>query len=86
MTVFEVPKAVCVSCGYAPDRASQVDGDSKPAPGDISICLKCGHLSAFETDLSLRPLTDYEIIEIAGDQRIIAAQRARAAVLKEKPI
>jgi len=51
--------------------------DDKPASGDVTVCLYCGHIMAFAEDLSLRELTNEEAREVAGDKRILAIQRAR---------
>lgn len=71
----------CLACKHRLDAAQDVYGDQLPSSGDITICLYCGHVMAFADDLSLRELTDEEVREIAGDPRIIAAQRARAGVM-----
>ena len=76
-----VPPSACTNCGEPNDRASSVGVESAmPAPGDFSLCIYCGHLMAFADDLTLRNLTDAETVEIAGDHRILAVQRARRAL------
>jgi len=70
----------CLDCGAPNDSAAAVGCEAKPQPGDITICLRCGHLMAFGDDLALRQLTDAEVIEIAGDERIIAVQKLRGMV------
>jgi hypothetical protein len=67
----------CTNCGKALDRAAGIDNDAQPEPGDASICIECGHLMVWDENLELRDPTDKEIYELAGDPRIIAAQRAR---------
>jgi hypothetical protein len=59
------------------DAAASMSGEHSPEPDDISICLYCGHLMAFDGDLKFRPLTDAEMVQVAGDPRILAIQRAR---------
>ena len=73
---YEVPGAHCPNCGKWVDGATGVSADARPSPGDISICIYCSHLSAYADDLTLRHLTDEEMIEIAGDKHILAAMRA----------
>ena len=80
----KLPSCPCPSCGKALDATSEAGGDSTPKPGDITLCIYCGHLMAFADDLTLRDLTGEEMHAIAGDRRIIAIQKARKA-LKEKP-
>jgi hypothetical protein len=36
----------------------------------------CGHVMAFGDDLMLRDLTEQEMHEVAGDERILAVQLA----------
>jgi hypothetical protein len=74
----------CTGCGKVLDMAACVDGDYSPEPGNITVCFTCGHLMAYNNNLKLRDLTDKEIIEVAGDRRIIAMQKARSTVMKKK--
>lgn len=78
----ETPESKCLDCGKKFDRASGVGskyGRNRlvPRPGDITICIGCGHIMAFADDLTMRALTDAEMVEIAGRPDIIAAQKAR---------
>jgi RNase P subunit RPR2 len=73
----------CPSCHKQLDAASSVDDNLRPEPGEITICLYCGHIMAFDDDLSFRELTSKEMIEVAGDPRILAIQRARQEVMKK---
>lgn len=80
MTVTRTPVSPCASCGQPLDTTEGVSDDiATPKPGDITVCLVCGHLAAFADDLTMRPLTREEQIEIAGNPDILAAQRARKA-------
>jgi hypothetical protein len=74
----------CLDCGMLFDSAT---GGSpgvrvQPKPGDIAVCLHCGHLMAYgDRKGTVRPLTDEEMLDIAGDPEIIAIQKARANVM-----
>jgi hypothetical protein len=57
--------------------------DAVPRPGDITLCLYCGHIMAFADDLTLRELNDEEAHDIAGDPRMLAAQWARRKSMEE---
>jgi hypothetical protein len=73
----------CVECGHPLDAATLPFNEKiKPRPGDISICIVCGHLTAFTTNMHRRALTDKEMHEVAGDPRILQMQAARAKVMK----
>lgn len=56
-----VPHA-CPGCGITQDAVAQVKGDhgSRPEKGDFTICIDCGMLLIFESDLSVRRLTTQE--------------------------
>jgi hypothetical protein len=79
-----VPKSACLDCGKQMDGATGVDYRGGPQPGHITICIGCGHIMAFAEDMRLRKLTDTEMIEIAGDRRLIAVQRARKLAMDLK--
>lgn len=73
---FKIEKSPCTNCGKGLDGAGQVNGGSHPDPGDITICVYCGHIMAFSDDnMKLRDLTDKEASEVAGDPNILEAQR-----------
>ncbi|PWT75884.1 MAG: hypothetical protein C5B60_04750 [Chloroflexi bacterium] len=82
MKTMPLPLIICPSCGYHITAGALAFGSNEPNEGDISICLKCGHLSAFDANKRLRPLTDDEMIAVAGDPRVIQLQKARAKVIK----
>jgi hypothetical protein len=74
----------CLDCGKVMDAATGIGHRRKPRPGSISICLDCGHIMAFDWQLKFRPLTDEEVLAIAGDPVVIAAQWARNEYMKAK--
>ena len=80
MKTFDVPKVGCLGCGAPNDAASDTLGGDKPSEGDVTICIYCGHISVFNTNLTLRNPTDEEIHIIAGDKRILKIQKARAKI------
>ncbi len=73
----EVPKSACMDCGYVADRCS---GPAAPEPGDITICIECRGINVFASDLTLRKPTDAELVNMAGDPRLIALTNAIASV------
>jgi Zn ribbon nucleic-acid-binding protein len=82
-----VPESRCTACGHLMNAANVVseDGQGIPEPGDITVCIQCGHLMAFGDELRLRDLTDEEAKEIVGDERILIIKKARDLALKEHP-
>jgi hypothetical protein len=80
-----VPENACLSCGQRLNRATKVEGNAAvPEPGNITICLHCGHLMAFADDLTLRELNDKEAHDVAGDPEILQFQRIRGKFMAEK--
>ena len=73
----------CLDCGVVVDMNANAE-DRIPTPGDMSVCMYCGHLMAFADDLSFRPLTDAEIVSAAGDPEILFCQKVRQMVLEKK--
>jgi hypothetical protein len=80
-----MPDSACLSCGKRLDRATMSNGDHRPSPGNITICaFGCGHIMAFADDLSLRELTDNEIIDVAGDPRLVQLQKICGRIRKKR--
>lgn len=77
---FKMPRCNCLDCGYPMDAASNPFTGHKPSPGDVSICLECGHIMVFKKNLTIRNPRGKEFHAIAGDERIIAIQKARVAI------
>jgi hypothetical protein len=73
-----VPSCACLGCGKVHDRATGLNDSHDAAPGDITICIKCGHVMAYDDDMKFRELTDEEVIAVAGDPRIVEFNRLRA--------
>jgi hypothetical protein len=76
-------RPVCLNCGTLLDGAACVEEgeprEHRPKADDITVCIKCGHVMAYADEGALRELTEAEMCEIAGDERILAIQRARKA-------
>jgi hypothetical protein len=79
-----VPKATCPNCKEQLNSASSLETEEGPSPGDMTMCLYCGHLMIFAPDFSFRALTQDEMHEIAGDPRVIQIMKFRAAFMKER--
>jgi hypothetical protein len=79
-----VPPVTCLNCKAVNDGATCVgEEDGTPSPGSISVCGECGHIMIYDTDMTLRELTDKEMIDIAGDPRIITIQKIRILYQKK---
>jgi hypothetical protein len=64
--------ATCLECGAVFDAATGVGNASQPNPGSIAICVKCGHIQAFDAQLQFRQLTDAERGALAGHDLVQA--------------
>ena len=85
-----IKPSACTACSKVLDgatavmeTASQRERNVLPGPGDFTVCF-CGHLMVFGDDLILRDPTPEEIVQIAGDRRVLAIQRAIGAVKKKE--
>jgi hypothetical protein len=82
VTTTRLPASHCLNCGKQLDAASDLEGERTPCPGDVTVCIDCGHVMAFADDMTMRALTDAEMIEVAGDCDLLKVQRALAAIKK----
>jgi DNA-directed RNA polymerase subunit N (RpoN/RPB10) len=85
LSIVRTPESKCFSCGVVIDTASS-PFNNKLNPAKklcITICLKCGHIMAYQRDFTLRELTNEEIILVAGDDKILRIQEARGKVIRE---
>jgi len=63
------------------DQNTDAYGDTRPSPGDVSMCLRCGALSVFTEAITLRAPTGEENESLQRDSRITELQIMRAAVM-----
>jgi hypothetical protein len=66
----------CPECGYSIDAATGINGERGPQNGDVSLCAKCGAISIFNGDLSLRKPSEREYRCLSLQPTIIRAQLA----------
>lgn len=82
------PKQNCPNCDYKMDRASPAfEEEAVPQEGDLSICIKCGQLLVFNTDLTFRALSAEAYASIPDDvkQQIEKLTKAHAQLRTDKP-
>jgi len=71
----------CLNCKKELDACSVINEDGSaevPDDGDITICIYCGHVMAFDKHAKLRQITDREMHAVAGDPRLVAISQAIA--------
>lgn len=61
--------AKCLNC--------QTELSGPPRPGSFCVCFYCGHLQAWDEHGQFRELTEQEVIDFAGDERVLAVQKVR---------
>lgn len=62
-----VPTSTCTSCGYAMDAATGF-GPEPPAEGDFSVCFRCGEMLTYLADLTVRRVSNAEIMRLCRDE------------------
>ncbi len=53
--------ARCPACGHQLDGACDPIGDARPKPDDISVCIECASVLAYNADLTLRIASDDDL-------------------------
>ena len=48
----------CPECNGKTDAATSIEGDYKPSNGDISLCIHCGAINQFDSDLTIVPIEE----------------------------
>jgi NAD-dependent SIR2 family protein deacetylase len=76
----KLPPSKCCECGH---RMDGVSGPRAPMNGDMTLCIYCGSLNIFDSELLLRPPTDEEIFEAAKSSEV---QRAREVICSMRGI
>lgn len=61
----------CPYCGRVNNAASGQSG-TRPDPGDVSMCWRCGQFTIFADDLTLRVPTVEEWQELVADEEVWA--------------
>jgi len=64
----------CPHCNKFQDQATGKK-NTRPRPGDVSICWKCFELGIYEQDLSLRKPSEIELQELLENPSIKEALR-----------
>lgn len=83
MSDTRLPESKCTACGYLTDTATcPSDDNAVPEEGAITVCIRCGHMMAYDAELRLRDLTDEEMHEVAGNEDILRIQEARGEFFK----
>jgi hypothetical protein len=80
-----LPKQRCPNCRRRVNTASPgPTGKQQPSPGDMAVCFYCHHLMVFADDMTMRDLTDAEVVEVAGHPSVVITMEALGE-FKRKP-
>lgn len=63
------PRQTCPRCQYSFDRAAGAFTDRNPKPGDITLCLRCGHAMVFREDFTIRSITEQEYDDLGMEEK-----------------
>jgi Zn ribbon nucleic-acid-binding protein len=83
---IRIPEHKCPQCGYLIDTTVEAYGDigNLPNPGDVSMCISCGHAMLFNEDLTVREPTEKEALVINLMPEVMEAQLARSHLVGDK--
>lgn len=83
--ISRTPAALCPACGYQVDAASSLEGDDRPGPGDISLCLRCAAILEFGADLRPVAASAETLASLVPEHRALIG-RARVAILVQRDL
>jgi len=67
----------CPNCGLELSGATGWTGHG-PKPGNMCVCIRCGHLLIFNEDMTVREPNDDEVVELAGNKTMLTGQHVAA--------
>ena len=79
-----MPVSRCTACGALFDAATEVEFGTTPSPGDVTVCIRCAHVMVYADDMTLRNPTIPEMIDVAGDKRLLLAIKAAHHIIVSK--
>lgn len=79
----DIPPCQCPVCGYHVDSAADIEGDSQPSPGDVSICFKCGEILVFNPDLTQSQAPLDSLLKLSPKQRDLLT-KAQKMIRRER--
>lgn len=63
--------SLCPRCGHTLTGAMETTpAGGAPEPGDTSVCISCASVLVYKDDLTLRPATAEELVEIFADHEL----------------
>lgn len=71
----------CPRCGKVTTAVGDVTGNAPPEAGDFTICLDCGDIRVFATDMRPRTMNPHEAQAVETESQYEPVRRARDAIL-----
>jgi hypothetical protein len=65
------PESRCLYCHHRFDRCTSVEDNKKTKPGDLTLCISCSCVMAFDSDMRVRPMTPEELDDLRSDRRML---------------
>lgn len=79
MKMNNMNPCLCPNCGNLLECASHLSDDSlKPRPGDYSICIGCGTVLRFTSDMKVTEVTEDEFLSLNRDIQLELGQMVMA--------
>jgi len=77
MTTTELTPSPCPYCGHLLELASGRPG-TRPVPGSLSVCIRCGEISQFDSDMKLQKsdIEDWLKLDNTSLHTLLRLQRA----------
>lgn len=76
----DITPSSCPSCGYHLDAASHTtDADTRPTPGDYSVCINCGELLRFTEAMTVERLSGRELDDLETQEPEVYAELWKAS-------
>lgn len=66
----DTPRDFCPNCNKELNQVTNSTGNKRPSPGAFSICVGCGELLVFKSDLLVRKVTAQDLEELKKKDRV----------------
>ena len=67
--ITHLPECRCLNCD---EKLNTVSGLSRPSPGDLNVCFRCGAVMMFADDLTVRPMSKQEVDALTADSETLS--------------
>jgi hypothetical protein len=76
----DIPEQRCPYCGNVLNRSTRMMGDGVPDKDDVSLCIRCGGLTVYTEDRSLRRPSIEELAEIKASDAWPEIEKLRRGI------